>query len=227
MPAMPSGTAVVGVVINGTRHELPCGRSVLDALRAAHVDVPRTTRDQRRLSPRRGEQRNVAGHQHDVEHATQVEVAQIGDDPRQLGTQPARGRDHRRVDIGSHHVDASTGELTGRPPGAATGVEHRSGSPRHHEVDLAVNGDARCREVVEPSLVVVAVPAHPAIMSAEASCSSNRPNLAGYSREKAGGRGGRARRLGGQWVGLPPSGSSGTSPPRARIASWLSPKCQR
>ena len=80
--------------------------------------------------------------------------------------------EHRPLHVGAHDGDATPRELDADPPGAAPGVEHGPWLEAHDEHGLAVDVGATAREVVEPALVVVALPGalpnlHPRMMPLE------------------------------------------------------------
>ena len=98
-----------------------------DDERTTGRDVARASRDQRGLGPRWREQRDVPGHDHDVEDLTQIEGGQVGADPRDRRAPAAGGREHRRIAVHPDDGNPAPGELDGHPPGAASGIEHRRG----------------------------------------------------------------------------------------------------
>ncbi len=95
--------------------------------------------DERRVRARRREQRDVAGHDDDVERAVEGEIGEVGHAPLELRAPPARGVDHRGVGVGTHDGEPTGGQLAGDAAGAAARVEHRAGSQRGDEVGLAVH----------------------------------------------------------------------------------------
>jgi hypothetical protein len=129
---------------------------------AAGPEMAGATGHQRGLRALAGEQRHVAGHDHDVEAAAEVEcrVGQVAVHPGQLGPEPAGRADHRRVGVDADDLEPSTRQLDGHPARPAPGVEHADRLQRGDEGRLAVHVGARRGQLVEPLLVLIAVPVH-------------------------------------------------------------------
>ncbi len=129
-------------------------------------DVAGASGDEGRLRSRRREDRDVPGHHDDIEPAPEVEVAEIGDEPGQVGSTTAGGRYHRLIGIDPDDVDPATVELLGNPPRPAPGIEDGRRSERHHKIGLAVHGNSGRGQRVEARLVLLAVSRHRPIITA-------------------------------------------------------------
>ena len=128
--------------------------------RAAHSRKrARASCDERALGARRREQGHVSRHHDDVEGAVESERGEIGQFEAHLRRAGTGRRKHRRIHVDTDDFDAAARELDRDPTRAATRIENGVGLERIDEVRLAVHVDSRLREVVEPPLVVVAVPA--------------------------------------------------------------------
>ena len=149
-----TGDVVVGEVVATV--ELKAG----DQESFGH-EVARTRGDERRLCAGFSEQRDVAGHDDDVEGATQVERGEVMLLPLELRSESACGVDHRRVDVDTDDLDVVAGEVDGDSPGTAPGVEDGGRVQRSNERGLAVHVLAVRGECVETRLVLVAVEVHP------------------------------------------------------------------
>ena len=178
--------------------------------------MARASCDQIGLRAGRCEQRDVAGHQDDVEGAAEIEGAEVGDSPVEIGRESSRGAHHRCVGVDTDHRHAAASKLTSSSSGAASGVEHGRGREPHDEVGFTMDVNTFGSQRVESLLILVAVPRHPPHVLR---------SITRHAWPRYRPRNGWGGRAGG--YGLPPSGSSGTSPPRARMSSWLSAKCQR
>ena len=124
----------------------------------AGCDVPGHSRDQRRLRPRRREDRHVAGHDDKIERSPEFELAEVRPYPLDVRCQPLRRREHRVINVGPDHLDPMPGQLDGHSSRATPGVQNGRRRVRPDEGRLPVHVLPRGGQPVELGLVVVTLP---------------------------------------------------------------------
>ncbi|GAB2767841.1 hypothetical protein GCM10027020_20840 [Nocardioides salsibiostraticola] len=86
----------------------------------------------------------------------EIQLGQIGDDPRRVGMVGARCLDQQGIDVGSDHVVTKAGQVTAVSPGSAARVEE-AGAARGQGVDetsLALEVLSVCGHLTEALDVV-------------------------------------------------------------------------
>jgi hypothetical protein len=127
---------------------------------ATGAQVTRAAGNQRGLRAFGCEQRHVAREHHDIEAAPEREGREVVLDPLDARRLAACRREHRPIRVHADNLDAATSELDGDATGSASRVEDRRRLECADEVGFAVHVHSGRGEVVEASLVVVAVPLH-------------------------------------------------------------------
>src|SRR5947209_9924377 len=77
---------------------------------------------------------DVAGEHHGVEPSCQIEFAEVGVYPGQVGRLRAGQLDHVSIDIDPDDLHATAAQLNGHPTGAAAPVQHAASAVGNHAI---------------------------------------------------------------------------------------------